>query len=173
MCHRSYKFRLDSAGLGDEQGKEERAQNIRRQHQRPQPQRVTDMAAFGQHQRDGVQRVLRKQLRAAQDDDDKSDGIKRVDDELRATAVTEQSCSNRGRQSSQPHPHAPSEAGDEKAERVAIQLLPCVLRDLLVDRMRSRPFQFELRRGGVGLGALFRAPLESVLGKSHGGLDAV
>src|SRR6202012_74995 len=55
-------FWLQRVGANGERGKRERAQTVAYEHDGPEPQSRPVMSALAQHQGDGVERVLRKEL---------------------------------------------------------------------------------------------------------------
>ena len=102
------------------------------------------MTPFRKHQCDRIQRVFREELSPPEDHGDEPDGIQEVGNELGSWAWPQLCDHNRRAQGGQPHGDATCQSGDEQADYRAIQLMPCVARNLLIDLVGCWPVQFGL-----------------------------
>src|ERR1700753_1608374 len=99
------------------------------------------MAAFAQHQGNGVERVLRKELCTSENDRDEPDGIEQSGDEVGETTSAQLRARNSCGEAREPHGDPAGEAGDGQTARRAAQLLPRILFYLNKDLDRGGSLQ--------------------------------
>ena len=153
------ELRLERGGERGERGEGERSEDVRGQDGAPQAHGVPEVAFFRENEGDRVERVLREELRAAQDDHDEAERVEHLRDHLHGAGGGDGAAGGEQRQhdgvaqGGEAHEGAPGEAGDEQRDGGAAQLLAGVQRDLGVDILGAGALEILLRlrrRGGRG-----------------------
>src|ERR1700745_4133436 len=97
--------------------KRKRSQAVAHQHDDPESQSCPIVPALTQHQRYRVKSVLRKELRATENDSDETDGIEQRSDEVAESAGAQLRTRDRSGEAGESHGNAAGEAGDGEAAR--------------------------------------------------------
>jgi hypothetical protein len=151
------ELRLQRAGAGAEQCKEERAGDVGGEDDGPQAKRGEEVTAFGENQRNGVERVLGEELAAPEDDGHESQRIEEVGGEERGRSVAESSRNRRYSQGGESHGEAADEAGEREGLVGTRQLSFGDARDLLVDLHRGGTVEILLDGlRGIGFGEFLK-----------------
>ncbi len=161
----------DGSGEGGEGGEREGAKNVGREDGGPETGGLPEVFLFREDEGYGVEGVLGKELRAAEDDDDKAERVEHFGDELNRSGGLGSSGGEHGEgdgvaEGGEAHEDATGEGGDGEGDAGAAEFLAGVVGDLLVDVLGAGPLEVFLGlNGGCGRSGRIRA----VEAKAHGG----